>query len=93
MSPLPTNGSSAGAQPLGIKPCHGALGNQIAVEELPHYKTLLVHHKLRRDEQRHHHQKTDMNFHVQQKRYRRAPAQRLSFQSRAPRAAARRAAR
>ena len=67
----------------GIKPCQGALGNQIAVEELPHHKThALVHHKLRRDEQRHHHQKTDMNFHVQQERYGRAPAQRVSFQSR-----------
>ena len=67
----------------GIKPRHGALGNQIAVEELPHHKThALVHHKLRNDEQRHRHQKADMNLHVQQEGYGRAPAQRLSFQSR-----------
>jgi hypothetical protein len=50
---------------------------------LPHHEThALVNHKLGSDQQRHHHQKTDMNFHVQQERYRRTAAQQLSFQSR-----------
>ena len=66
-----------------IEPRQGALGDQIAVQELLHHRPHApVHHQLGNDQQRQRHQEADMYFHVQQERHGRAPAQQLPFQSR-----------
>ena len=60
-----------------------ALGNQIALQKLPHHEThALVNHKLRNDQQRQRHQKANMHVHVQQEGHGHVPAQCMSFQSR-----------
>ena len=79
----------------GLEPRHGALGNQIAFQELLHQGTHApVHHELGNDQQGQRHQEADVNFHVQQERHGRTrrPAAVLP-EPRAPGAAARRAAR
>ena len=66
-----------------LEPRHGVLGNQVAFEELLQQGTHApVHHELGNDQQGQRHQEADVNFHIQQKRYGRAAAQQVSFQSR-----------
>jgi hypothetical protein len=65
------------------------LGNQLSLQKLQQQRAHPeVHDQLRNDEQRHRHQKADVDFHVLQKRHPGITAEQMSFPTRTTVAAA-----
>ena len=62
-----------------VEPLPRILGDQLAIEELPHHQAHpTVHNELREDQQRHRHQKADVNLDVGEEWHRNGAAPELS---------------